>query len=224
MDPVTIGLLLAGTALSTGGGIIGRNDALKNAQGQAAARNAILAQNIGKLNQFGAQNENTFNANIGTYGQPAQTQQLSAAQTKRGDANAANITQDTGAGAPIVADASPRSRSDLSKRMLEVYDAATTRAKSMGKLGGYSDAWLQNELDNAQAGRDIGVTNSYAAGRKALVGPEGDLAAIGAYRQPSIWGPVLQGAGSIASAAGGARGAGGFSPPPNIPFYAPNDL
>lgn len=209
---VATALIVGGTAANIGGGIISRNDALSNATAQANARNASLAQNIGILQGFGDTNKNTFDANMNNYAPSTQATQLSSAQTTRGNNNVANITQDTGAGAPIAADASPASRSDLAKRMLTVYDGATSRAKALGTLGGYSDAWMKNNLDNTQASRDIGTTNSYAEGRKALVGPEGDMAAAAAYQPPSIWGPLLSGAGSIASAAGGAGlGGGGFS-------------
>jgi hypothetical protein len=204
--------VVVGTGANVAGGMISRNDALSNAQSQANARNASLAKNIGVLQGFGQDNRNTFDANMANYTPAAQQTQLTNAQDARSNSNVANITQETGADAPIAADASPASRSDLAKRMLSVYDGATTRAKALGKLGGYSDAWTQNMLDNAQAGRDIGVTNNYAEGRKALVGPEGDMAAAAAYKPPSIWGPLLQGAGSIASAAGGAGlGGGGFA-------------
>lgn len=230
-------LIVGGTAANIGGGIIGRNDALSNAQAQAEARNASLAKNIGILDTFGQQNRDTFNTNMDNYAPATQQKLLTDAQTKRGDANVANITQDTGADIPLAGGDSAgnnASRSDLAKRMLSVYDGATARAKAVGNLGGYSDAWLQNNLNNAQASRDIGVTNNYAEGRKALVQPEADLAAAAAYKPPSIWGSLLQGAGSIASAAGGSKlGGGGFSGGlfgtsggaiPNLSYYAPDDI
>lgn len=209
MDPLTLSLLLGGTALSTAGGMFGRSDALANAAAQARARNESLAKNIGILNGFEDQNQKTFGGNIAHYAPEEQGKLLTDAQTTRGNNNAAAISGPD-MSLPIPADASPASRSDLAKRMLAVHEGATARAKATGKLGGYSDAWTTNQLNDAQANRDIGVTNNYAEGRKALIGPEGDLAATGAYQSPSIWGPLLSGAGSIASAAGGARGFGGF--------------
>lgn len=211
MSWIAAGVAAAGTAASVGGGILSRNEATKNAEREAAARNASLAKNIEKLGAFGAQNRGVFDTNMLNYAPTTQAAGLDRVQTMRGDANAANITQPNPGATPIQADASPATRSDLAKRMLAVYNSATARAHSMGRLGGYSDQWVNNQLGDQQAGRDIGVTNNMAAGRKALIQPEADLAGAGAYKAPSIWPTLLSGAGKIASAAGGAGlGAGGF--------------
>lgn len=211
MDPITVGLLLGGTGLNVLGGIFSRNDALANAAAQAQARNAVVKQAIGQLDQYGAENRSTFNTNMEHYAPAAQSAALAADQQKRGDANTAAITSDDPNAVPIQGDASPASRSDLAKRMLAVHDYAVDQAKAKGNLGGYSDLWTENQLGNAQAGRDIGVINNFAEGRKALVQPEADLAAAAAYKPPSIWGPLLSGIGSIATAAGGSKLGGGFS-------------
>lgn len=206
---VAVGTMVAGTAASIGGGILSRNDALSNAQAQAAARNASLAANIGKLNTMEDQNQGIFGGNMARYAPDTQAAQLATAQQTRGDANAGAISAPDTSGVPIQSDASPATRSDLAKRMGAVHDAATTRAKAMGTLGGYGDTWAANTLGNAQANRDIGVVNNAAEGRKALIQPESDMAAAAAYKPPSIWGPLLSGAGSIAAAAGGAGIGGG---------------
>ena len=199
----------AGAALNIGGGILSRNEATKNAERQAAARNAVLADNIAKQQGFFGENKGVWDANIANYAQPAQEQRLQTAQDTRGANNAGNITQVDPSSIPTQMDASPAVKSEIAKRMLASFTSATDRAKNVGKLSGYGDAWLQNQIDNKQADRDIGVTNQFSAGRKALLDPEQDAAAAAAYKQPSIWGPVLQGAGSVMSAAGGAGGFGG---------------
>jgi hypothetical protein len=209
MDPITATLLLGGTGLNLFGGIIGQNDALANATAQANARNAVVRSAINQLDQYGAQNRGTFNDLMAGYSPTNQATTLAADQAKRSDSNVNAITTENPNATPIQADASPATRSDLAKRMLAVHDMAVDRAKAQGQLGGYSDAWLTNELNNAQAGRDIGVINNFAEGRKALVQPESDLAAAAAYRPPSIWGPLLSGLGSIAVGFGG-RSLGGF--------------
>src|ERR1700692_3056074 len=107
MDPLTLSLLLGGTAASVGGGILSRNSALSNAQAEAAARNASLAGNITKLNAFGQQNEGTFGANMGAYDPATQAATLANAQTTRGNNNVANISTDDPNATPIQADASP---------------------------------------------------------------------------------------------------------------------
>lgn len=209
MSWVGVAIAGAGTAASIGGGIISRNEASDNARRQAEARNAKLAANLGILDIYAADNAKTFDTNIGHYAQPAQQQRLEGAQQHRGDVGAGAMTDLNPNEVPISADASPAVRGEIAKRMLAVHNGAVERAKATGKLGGYTDAWAQNELDNKQAARDIGVTNNYAEGRKAIIGAESDNAASAATQSPSIWGPLLQGVGSIATSAGGAMAGGG---------------
>ena len=195
--------------------MLSRNDALSRAQAEAAAANASVKKNIGILDNYETQNQSDFNANIGNYAPDVQAKLLQTAQDTRGNNNVANITTpDQQTPVPIQADASPATRSDLAKRMQTVYDQATARAKAIGKLGGYSDQWVANNIGNQQTADKIGVTNNMAEARKALIQPEAELASQGAYRAPSIWGPLLQGAGSIMSGAAGARGFGGGTPAP----------
>lgn len=213
------GVAAAGTAASMAGGAMDRDAALDNAKRQAAARNAVLAENIKKQEGFFDQNKGVWDANIGRYAQPAQEQQLQTAQDARSADNAGNITKVDATGVPTQADASPAVKSEIAKRMLSTFNQSTDRAKQMGKLGGYSDTWLANQLGNRQADRDIGVTNTFAEGRKALLAPEQDAASAASYKAPSPWGAILKGTGQIMSAGAGAGmggGAGGgmtgFSP------------
>jgi hypothetical protein len=72
----------------------------------------------------------------------------------------------------------------------------------------------QNGFDQAPT-RFIRSRSSYSAeGRKALVGPESDLAAAAAYKPPSMWSALLSGLGSIGVAAGAKGGSfAGFNYP-----------
>jgi hypothetical protein len=223
MDPLTARLLLGGIALNLGGGILGQNDALANATAQANARNAVVQSAIQKLNAFGAQNETTMSNLLAGYSAPAQTAQLANDQAKREGNNVAAITTQDPNAIPIQQDASPATKADLAKRMLAAHDFAVSRAKAKGALGGYSDTWLTNGLNNSQAGRDIMTVNNAAEGRKALVGSESDLAAAAAYKPPSIWGPLLSGLGSIAVGAGAKGGSfAGFNYPAPGSDFAPD--
>jgi hypothetical protein len=203
---VSVSLALAGLGANLGGGILGQNDALANATAQANARNAVVQSAIQKLNAFGAQNETTMSNLLTGYSAPAQAAQLANNQAKREANNVSAITTQDPNAIPIQADASPATKADLAKRMLAAHDFAVSRAKAKGALGGYSDTWLTNELNNSQAGRDIMTVNNAAEGRKALVGPESDLAAAAAYKPPSMWSALLSGLGSIGVAAGAKGG------------------
>lgn len=226
MDPLTIGALLAGTALKTGGGIFGRNEAQENANRIAQARNAALAQSIAKQQGYYDQNKIAFDNNMAGYAAPAQAERLSGAQDTRSAGNTGNITQTGVDGLPLQQDASPMVRSEIAKRMLGTFNQSTERAKAMGKLGGYSDAWLQNELGNRQADRDISVQNLFSNNEKALLNSKLDTAAAGAPQEHSIWGPLMSGAGSLMSSAAGGGFFGGFggaaAPSDSLGFAMPS--
>jgi hypothetical protein len=75
----------------------------------------------------------------------------------------------------------------------------------LAKLGGYNDAWFNNMLSGEEAKRQVGFGNSLAEEEKSLIGPEQDAAAAAVYRPPSLWGPLLQGAGQLGAAYAGAH-------------------
>jgi hypothetical protein len=223
MDPISVSLFLAGAGSNLLGGILGQNDALANATAQANARNAVVQSAINKLNAFGARNETTMSNLLAGYSAPAQTAQLANDQARREANNVAAITSDNPNSVPIQADASPATRADLAKRMLAAHDYGVARAKAKGRLGGYADTWLTNELNNSQAGRDIMTVNNAAEGRKALVGPESDLAAAAAYKPPSMRSAPLSGLGSIGVGAGAKGGSfAGFNYPAPGSDFAPD--
>jgi hypothetical protein len=214
MDPITM-LLLGGSALaSVGGGILSRNDAMSNAQAEARARNQILSSKIGNLEGiYNNTNKPAFDSLMAGYSPGAQSAGLASSQDKRAGANAANVSADNASSIPISADAAPAVKAAYARKMQDAVDYATNYAKSQGKLGGYSDQWFNNNLNNQEAGRQIGFGNSLAEGQKSLIGPEQDAAAAASYKTPSIWGPALQGLGSLGAAYAGANmGRGGGTP------------
>lgn len=205
-------LMIAGAAgLGAAGSAISANEAKNAAARDAAARNAVLASTIAKENGYASDNAGQLNGNIAHYAPGAQETQLTAAQDKRAATSTGNMTTSDPAAVPLPADSNPAVTSDLAKRMLAVHDGAVSRAGLNAKLGGFGDTWLQNNLNTNEADRNIGVTNNYAEGQKAITPALQDDAAASVYKPPSIWGPLLSAAGSVA---GGAAGAGkGFTMP-----------
>ena len=201
-DPFT---LAAAVGLGAAGSAISGNDAKAAAARDAAARNAVLAQTITKENGYAADNAGQMGTNIAHYAPGSQEAQLADAQAKRTTNMTGNITQTDPASVPLPADTNPAASSDLAKRMAAVHDGVVNRAGLTAKLGGFGDTWLQNNLNTNEADRNIGVTNNYAEGAKAILPAQQDAAAAAAYKPPSIWGSLLSSAGSVA---GGAAGAG----------------
>jgi hypothetical protein len=101
---------------------------------------------------------------------------------------------------------------EYAKRAGAAHDYAAGIGQAEDNLGGYGDTWFQNNLRDQQASRDIGVTNSYSNEEKSLLPARQQLAQATAYKQPSIWGPVLSGVGSILGAKGGKMMGSGDGP------------
>lgn len=209
MDPLTIAMLLGGTAMNVGGGIIGRNDALSNAQAEADARNNVLKNKIGAMTaDYNQYNKPAFDNLLAGYTPTAQAANLSNAQSSRAGRNTSNVVADDPSSIPMGNGAPPAVANAYRTQMGRAHDYATNYGANMGTLGGYNDAWLNNNLAGEEAKRQVGFGNNLAEGQKALIGPEQDAAAAAAYKPPSLWGPLLQGAGQLMTAGGGA----GFGP------------
>jgi hypothetical protein len=217
-DPVTLGIAVA---TGIGSKIISGNEATSAAKRDAAARNAVLAATMAKEKGFAADNAGQLEGNIAHYAPGVQQTQLADAQTARANNSTGNMTMSDPNGVPVTADAPPAVKSEIAKRMLAAHDGAVERAGLNAKVGGFGDTWLKNNLNTAETDRNIGVTNNYANGTKSILGAQQDAASAAAYKPPSIWGPVLSGASSIAAgAAGGGGFKGGFTMP-NIPGFNP---
>lgn len=204
-DPVTLGI---SAALGAAGKIVGGSESYNAAKREAAARNAVLADTLAREKGFAGQNATQLEGNVAHYAPGAQDAQLAAAQGGRTATSVGNMTMDNGS-VPFTADAPPAVKSELAKRMLAVHDAAVDRATKSARVGGYGDTWLKNNLATNEADRNIGVTNNFANGEKAILAPQQDAAAAGVYKAPSVWSTLLGGASSAtAGAAGAGKGLG----------------
>lgn len=200
-DPVTLGIAVAA---STAGAAISGSDAKSAAARDAAARNAVLAQTLAKEKGYAADNATQLNGNIAHYAPGAQEAQLADAQAKRAATSTGNMTTTDPNSVPLPADTNLAATGDLAKRMLAVHDGAVQRAGLNANLGGFGDTWLKNNMATNEADRNIGVTNNYAEGAKSILKDQQDAASAAAYKAPSIWGPALTAAGSLAAGAAGA--------------------
>lgn len=133
----------------------------------------------------------------------------------------ANVVADNPSSIPVGNGAPPAVANAYKGQMGKAHDYDTGYGENVGKLGGYNDAWFNNMLSGEEAKRQVGFGNSLAEEEKSLIGPEQDAAAAAAYRPPSLWGPLLQGAGQLGAAyAGYWAGSRPHTTPPAQPqFY-----
>lgn len=219
MSWVGVALVGGGAALSGTGSMISQKGNFDNQTGMAQASNAELAKSNAKQQGFAGQNADTLGTDLSFYQPDAQAKQLATAQQTRGANNVANISApDAAPQAAVPAGTPPAVAAEYAKRAGAAHDYAAGVGQAEGDLGGYNDSFFQNSLRDQQANRDIGVTNSYSNEEKSLLPARQQLAQAAAYKQPSIWGPLLTGAGNMMASAGGSKlggsaaGSGVFDP------------
>lgn len=202
-DPVSLGV---GVGMNVLGGLMGRSDAASMAKDKAIARNAALTRSLEKQAQYAAENRGNFDTRMTDYAPGAQDKALTGAQDARTATSIGAITAPTDASEMGFSKSAPDVvRSEYAKRMLGAYQYATDRAKASGKLGGYGDTWLDNNVGIADTGRRIGTVNNFSQAENAMLPAQMDLAEQSVTRRPSMWGPILQ-TGGMLLAGSGARG------------------
>lgn len=216
INPVTGGL---GLAASVAGSLISRSEAIKNANAQAAARNAVLKQYTDKQAALENEGRGYLNKTLDTYA-PGNTQ-LQDAQAGRN----ATISNTVGAASdpntvPTTNGAPPAVKGEIAKRMLEAFQRSTAHAKALGNTGGYGDQWFNNNVGINDTSRNIGVLNNFSRGNTGILQSQQDLAETAAYKRPSLWGPILQAGGSALLGASGRGFGGAASPLSNGSTYA----
>lgn len=224
MDPISIGLLLGGTALS-GIGALGENAAknkflqqnlyadqqqLLQDQQAAAARNAVLQDYIQRANAFGAQNQASLGQGIAAFN----PSRLGADQAARGAtiSNAIGTGPDTNI--PLRAGTAAPVGAEFTKRLGDAFANASGQGGRLAAVGGYGDTLGGINRDLSTTGERLKTTNNLAAGNMALLPGAQELAAFPAYSpifrpsQPDVpwWASAAKGAGNILGAAAGRRG------------------
>lgn len=208
-------MMAASTAMSVGGGMISRNEANSSAAAQAAARQRVLRESLDRQSALGKEAGGIFKDRMKDYGPGAQKNALADSQASRTADITSNIEAPPTAAAstvPLAGSAPAVVKGEIAKRMLASFTAATDKAKALGKLGGYSDNWMNNGVGVTDASRRIGTINNFSRGEAAILPGMQDLAQAGAVEQPSIWGPLLTAGGSIMSGMAGKGGAFASNP------------
>ncbi len=206
---IEIALLAGGAAASAGGALIERRDAASNAAAQAQARNNELRASIARqkifedrsrtegvqkaLARFSPEDQAKAQADA------TATRDAAIAQAEVPTQGTADLPLPTGnENAPTVV------KDQIAKRLRDVFNTATDRAKLTATPLTYSDILAGNNVSLGEAGRVVDTGNSFARQEAAMLPAQQDLAAYAASQTPSIWGPVLKAIGPLAAGVGGA--------------------
>lgn len=223
-DPLSLALIAAGTAASTGGALYANNEANNNAEAQAQARMQELQKYQQKNAQYQKQAQDLLSNSIKGFDQPAQEQKLGNAQAERTqtisqalDKNATATTD-----VPISGNAPQVVGDEIAKRAAAADSANQGAAAALGRLGGYGDAMFGNQNDLLNSGRNMDIINNFAKSDLEMLPYYQDFAQLRAYKPSSGIGQLLQGLGSVATAAGGSgKFANMFSSMPSMGFADP---
>ena len=204
---VEIALLAAGAAASAGGAIISRNESQENAARIAQARNAELRDSIVRQRKYEdkSRTEGVQKA-LSRFSPEEQAKAQADADARRQTAITQAVTPTEGVGDIPLATGTENAptvvKDNIAKRLRDVFNTATDRAKLAAKPLSYADILAGNNIPLTEAGRLVDTNNSFSRQEAAMLPNQQDFAAYMAQRSPSIWGPLLQTAG--AALAGGA--------------------
>jgi hypothetical protein len=210
-DPVTAALMAAGTAASVGGGLVARNEGVKNNSRIAAARNQELRDMMTRQSQLEQGNRDAVNKTLTKFQQPAQDAALANATNTRTNDAVGNITPVSTATSevPLAGNEPQVIKSAMASRMADAFGKSTDLARARAKLGSYGDTLGANNREVGAAGRIVDTGNNFSRQEAALLPARQDLAGYIASKPPSGIGETIQALGQLAGSAAGARGGGG---------------
>lgn len=214
-DPITLTLLVGGTAASVVGGGIQAREAVKADAREANARNKVLQETLRRNETNAVANREAFKKRI-TESEPAPAAaSLATAQDNATTAVQGNLAS-TATEAPIAGDAPQIIKGAMDKSLSDSFRKSMDNAKSMAQLTGYNAAGRDAAIADAGLGQTINTNNNFVRGNMSIMPYLQDYAAYRAYKPSSGFGQILQSLGSMATQAAGARGGAPKAPAPHV--------
>ncbi len=218
-------LPLLGTGLSFVGNSIQQKNLAAQAQAKVDARNRVLATTLGKNDILADQARGIFDTRLQEV-QPEGFDNTQAEVTAERTATLeSSIREPQPEDIPLSGSAPEVVKSEIAKRMLAAFESAKGQAQSLGKLGGYGDAFFQEGLSNAEAGNQISIPNNFARGNLGILPYLQDFAQVSATKSISPIGGLLAGFGNALGGFAGSQGYfGGATGGSNVPIPRPKPV
>ena len=211
-DPISLGLMAAGTAASVvGSGINSREQADNNAN-IAEARNKALQETNAKNLAYAAKNRESLITQLANSTGAAADTGLNNAKTTAVQTIHDNMAPPT-TGEPSLAGNAPTvSKSGLGSAIADAAAKSKEKAAAQGNLLGYTTFGRTLAEGDQNLAGNINTNNDYAHGNNAILPSLMDYEQIKANKPSSGLGELLQGLGGVASGYAGKRaGNQGFS-------------
>lgn len=204
-DPVSIGLLVAGTAASMAGSSIARKESEEGQAREVAARNATLREQQARARRFAEENEAVTKRTVDRFAEPEQKKITDNVNAQRDATIDRTVVPTAGVDdIPLDTDGPQIIKSGIAKKMLDAFKKSTDNAKLAARVGAYGDVGTQNNLNMIDAGRKVDTVNSFARQEAAMLPSQQELAALTVRRPPSGTGQLLSGLGSLMASVGGS--------------------
>ncbi len=204
-DPITLGLMAAGTVASVVGGGMQAKEAVKANGREVAARNRVLQETLRRNDQQSQASREAFQRRVSeSEAAPAQ-QQLAQSQGQAEQTIAGNLAT-TGTEAPLAGDAPKVVRDTMKSSLGDSFRKSLEQAKRQGALTGYDMAGRDAAISDAGLGREINTNNNFVRGNMSIMPHLQDFAAYQAYKPSSGLGQIIASLGGMATQAAGARG------------------
>lgn len=193
-----------GGIASAAGGAMTRNDQQANATRDAAARNQVLTDTLGRNQTLANDARTHFDDRLAS----SQPTAMAANQGQATDSRLAALTGNMPAINPTTmpgaADAPTIVKTAISKALSDAMDKSNAKAGAQAQLGGYGDLFFNQGLADKAASDQIGTDVNFARSNIAMVPALQEMAANGVYQPISPIGGILQGLGSVAGSAAGS--------------------
>jgi hypothetical protein len=215
---IEIALLAGAAALSAGGAYVSSNESSKNQQRIVDARNRELQANMRMNRKLNKESRGLFNERVDDAGGALPRQEELTADRTAG--NVAAVDTAAPEAAPLSGSAPDVVKSDVAKQMLGATTAAKESAKAQGKLGGFGDLWIDQDIANADTSRRMAIPANFVQGNLTMLPHLQDYASTAAYRPSSGIGEAMMGAGSVMGMAAGSGKLGPKKPDVPVNPYA----
>lgn len=210
-DPITLGIMAAGTLASTAGGAMSSSEQLNNNTNIAAARNKQLQEVNAKDMAHAADSNADLTKTLGATTGASDAQGLQTAQQKAVQTIEGNMAP-TGAGPTLNGDAPTAAKSGLGAALASAGAFSKGKADANGNLLGYTTQSRSNAMGDQDLGSAINLNNNFVRGDNALLPSSMDYSQIEANKPSSGIGEILSGVGNLAGGYAGRRaGMRGYS-------------
>lgn len=191
-EPTTIALI--GMGLSGAGAAYNGHQQSKNINRQIKAKNSAAEAEMIRQRGYADEASGVFDESLAGFEKPNQNADLAMAKSKRG----AKMEESVTAGseyAPTRGSAPSVVKGEVARKINQAMKSGKAGARRLGNVGAWGDAQFGNRVALGRSGGKLGEIGSNASRSGGLLAVEQQNAANNAYKNPGMFGDLLNVAG-----------------------------